>query len=73
MLGGKNEVPLQEAAKIKTHLPDRFWEMTPKDAALALVEANCPVEFRQKLQFALWTTEHLRQLTDSSKESISTN
>lgn len=55
MLGGKNEYQLQEAAKVKTHLPDKFWEMPPKDAALALIEANCPLELKQKLRFVFDT------------------
>jgi hypothetical protein len=51
MLGGKTESRLREEAKVKTHVPEKFWEMAPKDAALALVQENCPKELRQQFQF----------------------
>src|SRR6184192_3870881 len=42
LLGGKSawklEAQERRANEVATHLPDRFWEMPPKDAALALVE-----------------------------------
>jgi hypothetical protein len=51
MLGGKTESRLREDAKVKTHVPERFWEMAPKDAALALIQENCPTESRKSFQF----------------------
>lgn len=51
MLGGKTESRLQEEAKVKTHVPAKFWDMAPKDAALALVLENCPTELRKEFQF----------------------
>jgi hypothetical protein len=44
MLGGKTELQVREEAKIKTRVSEKFWEMAPKDAALALVRENCPTE-----------------------------
>ncbi len=51
MLGGKTESRLREEAKVKTHVPEKFWELAPKDAALALVQEICPKELRQQFQF----------------------
>jgi hypothetical protein len=51
MLGGKTESRLREEAKVKTHVPEKFWEMAPKDAALALVQENCAKELSQQFQF----------------------
>jgi hypothetical protein len=51
MLGGKTESRLLEEAKVKTHVPEKFWEMAPKDAALALIQENCPTELRKSFQF----------------------
>jgi len=51
ILGGKTESRLREEAKVKTHVPEKFWEMAPKNAALALVQENCPKELRQQFQF----------------------
>jgi hypothetical protein len=48
MLGGKTEWRIREDAKVKAHLPEKFWEMPPKDAALKLVEDNCSPELKQK-------------------------
>ena len=42
-----------KGAKIKTHVPERFWDIAPKDAALALVRENCPTELRQAFEFHL--------------------
>lgn len=51
MLGGKTESRLREEAKVKTHVPEKFWEMAPKDAALALIQENCPTELTKSFQF----------------------
>lgn len=48
MLGGKSEWRIRENAKIKAHVPEKFWEMPPKNAALRLVQDNCSPELKQK-------------------------
>ena len=56
MVGGKNEWLVEEEAKIKTDLPDGFWEMSSKDAALALLAANSDSKVKQKFEFAISET-----------------
>jgi len=51
MVGGKAESRLREEAKIKIHVPERFWDMSPNDAALGLIRENCPTELRQAFEF----------------------
>jgi hypothetical protein len=49
-----------KGAKIKTHVPERFWDIAPKDAALALVRENCPTELRQAFEFIFDVRENTR-------------
>lgn len=37
---GKNASELEQAARLTNHSPNAFWTMPPKEAALALVDAN---------------------------------
>ena len=60
MVGGKTESRLRDEAKIKTRVPKRFWDMAPKDAALALVRENCPTELRQAFEFIFDVRENTR-------------
>ena len=49
MVGGKAESRLRGGAKI--HVPERFWDMSPNDAARGLIRENCPTELRQAFEF----------------------
>ena len=60
MVGVNSESRLREGAKIKTHVPERFWDIAPKDAALALVRENCPTELRQAFEFIFDVRENTR-------------
>lgn len=60
VIGGKQEWRIREEAKVKTHLPEKFWEMAPKDAALALVQENCPPELRPKFQLTFAGNQNTR-------------
>lgn len=57
LLGGKSVWKLereeQRANEVKTHFPDRFSEMPPKDAALALVQENCNLKLKQHLTISV--------------------
>src|SRR5947207_465578 len=50
LIGGKSvwklEREQQRANEVKTHFPDHFWEMPPKDAALTLVQDNCNLKLK---------------------------
>ncbi len=47
---GENPADVSERAKIKNQLPEGFWSMEPKAAALALLEANRTVKHRQNFR-----------------------
>jgi hypothetical protein len=57
LVGGKSRWKLereeQRANEVKTHLPDRFWEMPPKEAALALVQENCNLKKKTRLRISV--------------------
>jgi hypothetical protein len=62
LIGGKSARKLkaeeQRANEVKTHLPDHFWEMPPKDAALALVQDNCNLKKKGQLKIAMRDEHH---------------
>ena len=53
MTAGKDVHDKGQEAIEPTHLPARFWELSPKEAALALVEANRSPENRSACRLAL--------------------
>jgi hypothetical protein len=57
LVGGKSARKLdaeeRQANEVKTHFPDHFWEMPPKDAALALVQDNCNLKLKPQLRISL--------------------
>ncbi|MEO8043639.1 MAG: hypothetical protein ABI674_01925 [Spartobacteria bacterium] len=53
MTAGKDANEAERDEIVPTHLPPRFWELPPKEAALALVEANRSPENRAACQVAL--------------------
>ena len=57
LVGGKSRWKLereeQRANEVKTHFPDRFWEMPPRDAALALVQENCNLKLKPQLKISM--------------------
>lgn len=57
LIGGKStrklEAEARRANEVETHLPDRFWEMPPKNAAHALVEDNCNLKLRTQLKVSM--------------------
>jgi hypothetical protein len=57
LIGGKStrklEAEEQRANEMETHFPDRFWEMAPKDAALALVQDNCNLKKKTQLKISV--------------------
>ena len=57
LVGGKSAWKLereeQRANEVKTHFPDHFWEMPPKDAALALVQDNCNLKLKTQLRISV--------------------
>jgi hypothetical protein len=57
VIGGKSAWKLerqeQRANEVETHFPDRFWEMPPKDAALALVRENCNLKLKPQLKVSV--------------------
>jgi hypothetical protein len=57
LIGGKSarklEAEEQRANEVKTHFPDHFWEMPPKDAALALVQENCNLKRKSQLKISV--------------------
>ena len=57
LIGGKSarklEAEEQRANEVKTHFPDHFWEMPPKDAALALVQDNCNLKKKTQLRISV--------------------
>lgn len=57
IIGGKNAWLVEEEAKIKTHLPDGFWTMPSKDAALALLAANSDSKVKQRFEFTTSDTK----------------
>lgn len=57
MIGGNNADRIEYESKIRTHLPDHFWTMPPKEAARALIEANSDAKTKQKFRFVLDATD----------------
>jgi hypothetical protein len=57
LVGGKSRWKLereeQRANEVKTHFPDHFWEMPPKEAALALVQDNCNLKLKPQLKISV--------------------
>lgn len=57
LIGGKSarklEAEERRANEVETHLPDHFWEMPPKDAALALVQANCNLKVKARSKISV--------------------
>jgi hypothetical protein len=57
LIGGKNarklEAEEQRANEVKTHFPDHFWEMPPKEAALALIQDNCNLKLKTQLKISV--------------------
>ncbi len=57
LVGGKSarklEAEERRASEVETHLPDHFWEMPPREAALALVQANCNLKLKTQLKISL--------------------
>jgi hypothetical protein len=57
LIGGKSarklEAEEQRANEVKTHFPDHFWEMPPKEAALALVQENCNLKLKPHLTISV--------------------
>jgi hypothetical protein len=53
MVGGRNEARERYEAKTAKWLPENFWNLAPRDAALELIKENCPPELKQKIQFTL--------------------
>jgi hypothetical protein len=57
LIGGRSARKLaaeeQRANEVKTHFPDRFWEMPPKDAALTLVQENCNLKLKTQLKISV--------------------
>jgi len=57
LIGGKSarklEAEERQANEVKTHFPDHFWEMPPKDAALALVQDNCNLKKKTQLRISV--------------------
>lgn len=57
LVGGKSvqklEAEERRANEVETHLPDHFWEMPPREAALALVQANCNLKLKTQLKISL--------------------
>lgn len=57
LIGGKSarklEAEERRANEVETHLPDHFWEMPPKDAALALVQANCDLKVKARSRISV--------------------
>lgn len=48
--GGKSEASLRAAAEIKPHLPENFWTLPPREAALSLVLTNCSDATKERLR-----------------------
>jgi len=57
LIGGKStrklEAEERRANEVETHLPDRFWEMPPRDAALAFVQENCNLKLKTQLKISV--------------------
>ncbi len=53
MTGGKDANEVEREAIVPTHLPEGFWSLPPKEAALALVEANRSPENRRDCRLAI--------------------
>ncbi|MEY2488651.1 MAG: hypothetical protein QOC70_593 [Verrucomicrobiota bacterium] len=57
LIGGKSTLKLKAEARraneVETHFPDHFWEMPPKDAALALVQENCNLKLKTQLKISV--------------------
>ncbi len=57
LIGGKSarklETEERRANEVETHFPDRFWEMPPRDAALALVQENCNLKKKTQLKISV--------------------
>lgn len=57
LIGGKSvrklEAQARRANEVTTHLPAHFWEMPPKDAALALVQDNCNLKKKTQLKISI--------------------
>lgn len=47
------EAEVRRANEVKTHLPEHFWEMPPRDAALALVQDNCNLKLKTQLKISM--------------------
>jgi hypothetical protein len=53
MKSGRNAYDFERESVIRDHLPQDFWSLDPKEAALALVDANRTPEHRGRFQLAI--------------------